>query len=367
MENNAKFKKWEEDRLALSLSLGIDLPFATSYTHELNRGTAWDAAATTPFSDITPAPIPLITPNLAANNTFPAIYSATVDSRMIKTMYRPWLMESIYKASRWGDLTSSSFYKNRQEIAGSTATYDDYNREGRVEVQYASFHLEQVRLQTIMGYGDLEVRIANRVPGLDHVSNLRNAVAMTIKAALNYIYVSGYQNKRTFGMLTFPDFAPVIAPDQKASGKATWDGATGEEIYNDYLKLLNDLILRNKGNVNVGDLAKDELVLVVPPAILTYLRQINKLGTTTVLDLIKQATPRLEIFTLPELATASGNLIQLFLKRYEGVDTARCYYSQLLQSHGPVRDLSSYQEKYGTGTWGWWTDYPIVFSHMLGV
>ena len=86
-----------------------------------------------------------------------------------------------------------------------------------------------------------------------------------------------------------------------------------------------------------------------------------------VTDQIKKNFPNMRIEAAPEFATASGNLVQMFVESYEGVETVQCGFTEKMRAHPVKVGLSSFKQKKSAGTWGAIWKRPVFCAQMLGV
>lgn len=90
-------------------------------------------------------------------------------------------------------------------------------------------------------------------------------------------------------------------------------------------------------------------------------------GAQVLKDRLKLAYPNMTIETIPEFATASGNLVQMIIQDVEGQPTGELAYAERMRAHGVVRHSSYYSEKKSGHAWGAVIYYPNFIAQMLGV
>lgn len=135
------------------------------------------------------------------------------------------------------------------------------------------------------------------------------------------------------------------------------------EVYADIQNLVQDLINRTAGLVELDT----EMILAMSPSSEVALTKITTFGTVSVADMIKKAFPNMRVETAPEYATASGNLVQLIVPSLEGQETLFSAFGDKMRAFPVFRSLSSFEQKFASGTWGCVIKLPVAISSLLGV
>jgi hypothetical protein len=167
-----------------------------------------------------------------------------------------------------------------------------------------------------------------------------------------------------YGLLNDPSLPSTVSPGTKANTSAgvTWTAATALEIYNDVLKLYNQLVSQMGGNIEMDD----PMTLVLSTTRQPKLMTANDYGLN-VKVLLKEAFPNLTIEAAPEYTTASGELMQLILSEVDGAKTAYPAYTEKQRAHALVTHASAWSQKQSAGTWGAIIRRPIAIAGMLGI
>jgi hypothetical protein len=102
----------------------------------------------------------------------------------------------------------------------------------------------------------------------------------------------------------------------------------------------------------------------------------NSFGVS-VADLMKKGYPNVKVKTAPQYGTQSatnpqgystaGNVLQLIADKIQGQTVAYAAYNEKLRSHKIVPELSAWQQKQTSGTWGTILRSPVAVSGMIGV
>ncbi len=176
----------------------------------------------------------------------------------------------------------------------------------------------------------------------------------------SYFYgISGLQN---YGILNDPSLITPITPATKAGGGTTWATATAKEIYQDVLALYTQLQTQMGGNLEMTDRMELVLSTTRQPA-LGKVSDFNVPARQTIME----AFPNLTIRAAPEYSTGSGELMQLIVQDYEGVETIWAGFTEKLRAHAVVQELSAWSQKFSAGTWGAIIRRPIAIGQMLGI
>ncbi|CAI3933514.1 major capsid family protein [Commensalibacter communis] len=341
---------WARDREVLQSEFGIHLPTVLGYTSEVRAN---DAA--------------IFTPVTTANIGVPSQFTTYLDPRIIEILTAPLMAAEIYGEGQRGTWVDDTMEFVVLENVGEVAQYGDFNKSGRADVNTNFPQRQQFIVQTFLEVGDREQARAERI-NVDLASKKRIAAVETLNEWQNQSYFFGVKNLKNYGTLNDPNLSPPIAPKTKSSGSVGWEKATALEIYEDIQQLYNELQSRNKGIVNLNNAVRTDarLKLVIPNSIQGYLLKTNEYGLT-VLDNLKKNYPNLIQTSAPQLELESGNLVQLFVENYQGIDTFTCMFSEKLRSHGIFRESSSISEKLTQGSWGSILTRPTLVAQMIGV
>ena len=121
--------------------------------------------------------------------------------------------------------------------------------------------------------------------------------------------MAGLQN---YGLMNDPALIAPVAPTTGAGGN-TWALKTSDEIYADFVLLWANAIAQGNGLINT----KSEATVGIPNVVEQNLTKQNSYGQV-LKDRLKLAYPNMTIETIPEFATAGGNLVQMIIKNVEG-------------------------------------------------
>lgn len=302
----------------------------------------------------------------SANSAVPGWLTAYIDPEVIRILQTPNKGAEILGEEKTGDWTTETATFMVVENTGEVAPYGDWNNNGHSDANVDWVNRQSYLFQTVVQYGDLQVDRAG-LARLNWVGELQTSSALTLEKFRDYTYHFGVAGLALYGMLNDPNLPAALTPATKAAGGTRWVNngvvvATANEIYSDLQALVLDVVGRTSGIVQ----KTDAMTLVLPPQSDVALMQTNQFGIS-VMDLLQKNFPNLKIVTDPRHATASGNVVQLWVDRWNGTKTATAAFNEKLRDHQIVRMLSSYAQKKTAGTWGVVVKAPIAVSQMLGV
>lgn len=301
-----------------------------------------------------------------ANSGIPGWLTNFVSPEVINILQSPNEGVEVLGEEKVGDWTTENANFMVVENTGEVAPYGDWNNNGRSDANVDWVNRSSYLFQTIVRYGDLQVDRAG-LARLDWVGELQNSAAMTLDKFSDYTYHFGVAGMACYGMLNDPNLPPALTPSTKAAGGTVWvtnnvTTATANEIYADISAVITDAVTRGKGRLKKSD----PMTLVMPPQSDMALMQTNQFGIN-VMDLLQKNFPNLSVVIDPRHATASGNVVQLWFKNFNGMKTATCAFNVKLFDHQIVRELSAYAQKKTSGTFGAIVKAPIAVAQMVGV
>lgn len=290
-----------------------------------------------------------------SNSGIPAYLSNYMDPNVIKVLLAPMRAAEILGESQKGDWVTDSATFPSVELTGEVSSYGDYSENGSSGAN-ANFNTRQsYHYQTFTEWGEKELARADQAK-LQWATKLNEASALALNKYQNKTYLRGVANLKLYGLMNDPSLLPSIAPTQ------SWAAATAEVIYEDIRRLYKQLQIQLLGNLDEDA----KLTLVMSPAKKTDLNKTNTYNVN-VYTLIKGNFPNIEIKTVPEYATDSGEFVQLIADNIDGQQTGTCAFTEKMRAHPIVTGASSYRQKKSQGTWGAIIFRPVCISSMLGV
>lgn len=295
------------------------------------------------------------------NAGIPALFTNLVDPEVVRIITQPLRAAEIIGETKKGDWTTLSTQFPVVESAGQVSSYGDFNNNGTTSANVNWVPRQSYHYQTITQYGERELEMYGAAK-ISYKSELDMSAALVMSQYQNKTYFFGVDGLENFGLLNDPGLIAPVTPIVKTAGGTSWDNATGEEEFADISKLYGQLVEQMGGNLD----RDASMTLALSPEREAQLLKTNQYGIN-VLDLIKKAWPNMKIETAPQYATVAGEVMQLILNNYEGLQTAYAAFTEKLRAHAVIPALSSFSQKKSAGTWGSIIRRPICIAGMIGI
>ena len=309
------------------------------------------------------------------NSDIPAFLTTIVDPQIYQVVFAPLkgaeILDEVKKGS-WLDDTAMFPYI---ESTGEVASYGDYSNNGMSNVN-ANFPQRQAYLfQTFVQYGEREMERADLARLQWASANQQSAISILNRYG-NTTYHFGVQGLANYGLTNEPGLSAALTPGPKAAGGVQWIkngviNATPNEIYIDFQSMVQQIQNQTDGVVDDND----EMVLVYPNTVSTALTTANNFNTK-IKELILENYPKVKFVRDPlyqgvssgnQYGISGGNLVQLWVRKFEGRDVGYCAFNEKLRTHRIIFEASSFKQKMTQGTWGAVIRYPLCAAQMLGV
>ena len=298
-----------------------------------------------------------LTPTLVgtANSGIPSFLTTYVDPKVIEVLVAPMKAAELIGESKKGDWTTLTAAFIQAEPTTEVATYGDYSADGssKANINYPQRQAYFFQTWTRWGERELEMAGAGRV---DWASQLNYSSALGLAKFLNSTYLFGVAGLQNYGLTNDPN---LIAP--VASG-VNWASAAPEAIFNS-IKDMYKLLQSQTAGLVEQDM---EIRLGMAPTAAGDLNAVNTYGLSAA-KLLKDAFPKIEIITVPEFDTAGGRLVQMWVPKLEGQETATCGFTEKLRAHAIERYSSYFRQKKSAGSWGSIVWRPACLTQLLGV
>lgn len=305
-------------------------------------------------------------PTLAANGGIPAIVATFIDPTVVQTLFADnRAVQIIGGEEKRGAWAQDSFMIQRVEGTGDTVAYDDYSDQGAVQVTQTWEGRDVYRFQTMVTYGDLEQERYG-LALLPYVSEKQKQAIATIDQDSNKFYFYGVAGLRNYGILNDPDLSAPITP-RVYNGATSWKDKDVLGIYNDVLALYAELVAQTNGVIGDGVNMDTPLVLALSNTSSVYVKKSNEVFGNSVEKMLKDSFPNLTIETAPQYSTASGELVQLFVREARGQKFGYGAYSEKLKAYPLIVGASSHKQKYAASTYGTVITAPVFLVQMIGI
>jgi hypothetical protein len=364
MNVNEARAKYQADRPRLE-ALGIILPGVQRYLTEDEKRTSRIAM------DALPGPA-----SLDPNSAIPAMLATTIDPEIIRILFSPLEFGSILGERQAGSWVDDVRVFPVIESTGEVSSYGDFANSGMVGVNFNYPAFQSYLFQDIVKYGDREIDRVGLIK-VNLVSELGMASAQLLNTYQNLTYAFGVQGLQNYGIMNNPFLSAYLTPAVKAAGGTGWfsgntPNATANEVYNDVIAVVTGLVGQTNGTLNT----KSAMTLAMSPQSEVAMTFTNSFGVS-VADLMKKGYPNITVKTAPQYGVQSstnpqgystgGNVMQLIPDKIQGQTIAYCAYNEKLRKHRLISELSSFEQKQTSGSWGTILRAPVAVKGMLGI
>lgn len=356
--------QWLADKARLA-SLGVHLPSVERYLTEAEKRDHRIAM------DALPGPL-----STDPNSAIPTILTTTIDPEIIRVIFSPLAFGKILGERQAGNWVEDTRMFPIVESTGEVSSYGDFNNNGRAGVNFNYPQFQSYLFQTIIKYGEREIDRVG-LAKINLISELGLASALMLNTYQNLTYAFGVANLQNYGVMNNPYLSAFLTPATKAAGGTAWfsgntPNATANEVYNDVIAVVNKLVAQSNGALDT----KSKMTLAMSPQSEVAMTFTNSFGVS-VADLMKKGYPNISIETAPQYGVQSatnpqgystaGNVMQLIADKIQGQTVVYAAYNEKLRSHKIIPELSAWQQKQTSGTWGTILRSPVAMSGMIGI
>lgn len=298
------------------------------------------------------------------NVGIPAYMANLLEPKVIRVLVVPMKAAEVYGEQKKGDWTTLTTQFPMVETTGLSASYNDYNNTGSVGTNYNWVPRQSYHFQVVSQYGDRETEMFG-LAQINLIADLNYSAALILAKFMNKAYLFGISTNglANYGGMNDPALLAPITPATKQAGGTAWSGALAVEVYNDILAMYIQAQTQLPGMID----RDTPMTMALSPSVEPNLGKVTEFTLAPVRDAIKKEWPNLRIITVPEFATASGNLVQLIIDEIEGEKTAYCAFTEKMRAGRVVPDTSWYRQKKTSGVWGTIIRRPVGIVQMLGV
>lgn len=282
------------------------------------------------------------------NSTIPAEFTSYLSTEVVNILTAPRVATEIFPEIQYGDWTTSNYQYEVRELTGETEPYGDYADAGMSDINREWVKREQYVFQTNITVGDREADIS-AAARLNLIASKQESAANTIAMDMNRFQMLGIQEMDLYGILNDPNRPAAIAAAPVGTGSSTlWADKSMLQIYNDIVKLFEELAVASMGWITPNDQLK---LLLSPQANVQLARATDY--NTSVMDLVNKYLTNLTIIVVPELhSTTAGETIMMIAPTVNGQQTGRLPISERYRANAPVRGMSSVAQKVIAGMYG---------------
>lgn len=295
------------------------------------------------------------------NTLVPAELTAFIDPMVVEIFTAPRRARELASEVKKGDWSTSYAKFRLDENVGTTQGYSDYASGATSDINMNWATRQQYLFQTTLKYGDLETAISS-VAKVDLASRKQRACATVLDIDYNKFALLGVKDRQIYGLLNDPNLPNAIMP-KNVSGVTKWKDKTTVQIYNDILELFSTLSKQSDGLIDYNS----PLTLAVGPGPNVCLGSATDFNVS-VIDMLMKNFTNLKIAVVPELGNLpEGETVMLFAREVNGAPTAEIGYSIKVQAHRLVPNLSSFEQKWTSSTYGTIVYMPYAYARMQGV
>lgn len=286
------------------------------------------------------------------NSAIPALFNTFVDPKTIDVLVAPMRMAEVYPEIKKGDWVTSSAVFPMLESTGETTTYGDFNENGISGVNVNFPARQPYHYQTVIRVGEKEIEQYGAAM-IDLVSRKQMAAVLTLNKFQNKTYVYGVGGLQNYGAINDPSLLPSITD-------TGWTTKDGEGVYKSVQSLYVQLVKQTGGLIE----RTEKMTLILSPEMEAELTKTNTYNVN-VSDQLTKNFPNLKVVSVPEYATAAGQLVQLIVDEYEGQATADLGFTEKLRVHPMIQLKSGFEQKRSQGSYGAIIYRPLFIANML--
>jgi hypothetical protein len=256
-----------------------------------------------------------------------------IDPKVIEILFAPRNATKLFGEVIKGDWTTERRKYALSEIGGNVAPYGDFSENGQADINNEFMSQDYFRFQTMVRYGDFEVA-RTALAKIALIAGKQKAANLLISIMSNRIYMYGISGLDIYGILNHPLLPAYLTATTGATTSATdWKDKTADEIFEDFLKLIADLISKSSSLIDATSKFKSG----ISTNLLAYLQKTNQFGIS-VTDLLKKNYPNLEIIPIPEFSTSAGEVVYIIAPDVAGETTGEWFQSAKKRVWGDYRN-----------------------------
>lgn len=278
----------------------------------------------------------LTTPNAGVLQMF----TQFIDPEVTRILFSPNSLTEALQEVQKGDWTTSVMTFPVVENGGKPVTYGDWNDNGTTSANVNYHNRQSYNYQQFLRVGEKEAAIYGEAK-LSWAAELELGIVESLNKMQHEIYAFGVAGLQNYGVLNDPNLLPAI-PIADA-----WKFELPLKIVADIQKMFKQLAKQANGLVK----RTDDLILLMSPEQEALITAANDYGLN-VADYLKKSFPNLSIYSVPEYSTASGQVVQLVLRKYQGSDTIQLAYAEKMRVHPMIQKASGWIQKRCQTTYG---------------
>lgn len=269
-----------------------------------------------------------------------ALFTQFIDPEVTRILFSPNSLTEALQEVQKGDWTTSTMTFPVVEHGGKPVSYGDWNDNGTSTSNVNYHNRQSYNYQEFVRVGEKEAAIYGEAK-LNWAAELEMAVTESLNKLQHEIYAFGVSGLQNYGVLNDPNLLPAIPV------ATAWDFSAPLAIVADIQRAFKQMAKQANGLVK----RTDDLILLMSPEQEALITSANDFGLN-VADYLKKSFPNLTIYSVPEYSTASGQVVQLILRKYQGSDTIQLAYAEKMRVHAMLPKASGWVQKRSQTTYG---------------
>lgn len=269
-----------------------------------------------------------------------AMFTTYADPEAVRVLFAPQPLTEIFPEVQKGNWTTTDMTFPVVEVGGKPTTYGDWNENGTTTANANFEHRQPYTYQQFVRLGERELAMYGTA-NLNWTSELQVGISESLTRQAHEIYAYGVSSLKNYGILNDPNLLPTLPI------ATPWDFTDPLAILQNVQEIFKQLVAQSGGLVK----RTDDLVLIMSPTQETHVSATNQYGLNAY-ELIKKSYPNLTIHAVPEYSTASGEIVQMVLRKYNGSDTVQLAYTEKMRVHPMVQHASGWEQKRSQGNYG---------------
>jgi hypothetical protein len=301
----------------------------------------------------------------------PAYLTTIWTNTVIEQLLQKYAFMQIAELYQQGNFESNNIAVPTLAGIVNPVPYSDSNVDGTASINLNFENRNIQRFQLNVTYGDLEVATLSTAK-INAVMEKQKRVALGLAQQQNQLGFYGYEvnGLKIYGILNDPALSATIpSPGTGTGGSSLWKNKTGDLIYNEILQYVNKLFQQIQNVYSITD-ADFKLQICLAPMNQASLASTSTLMANTVINMLKQALPNVEVITAPQYQVddgSAGNLMQIWVKSINGQASILNTYSYQMKAHRIATSSSYYQQKFSAGLGGATIVYPMCGITVQGI
>lgn len=298
-----------------------------------------------------------------ANVAVPEMFATYYSPEVVEVLQAPMNSTEIFAEKKLGEWKDEIVLFPAAEYVGHSTAYTDFGRGPVADVNIENITRDTYKFQVFIQCGDLEQELT-AAQKINLLSLKQGAAAQTLALDSNNFNLYGVDGQTTYGLLNEPALPAAITPSTVNTDDTAWADKTATQIYNDILKMFNQISKQANGWVKFDT----PMILAVPPSIQGELAKVTDLGVAPNLEMISKYFRNMKVVVLPQLEDEDGVCsAMLIVPQIGNQPTGNFGFMEKLRTFRVVQEHSSISQKWGSSTSGFMLYRPFAIARMTGI